>query len=163
MAFSPAILPLPLRERVPTDLLHLDRGYFADDQRSARLEAACWQQINRNRLAAHSDAVRVFVNMPQSDVSRVQAGSSATVKVDEYPNETFSGKVARDAGAFDQASRTVLLEVDVPNPNGRLDAGMYARVTLSTPDPQPLLYVPDSRLSPSDLIVQNPTDDLRKG
>jgi membrane fusion protein, multidrug efflux system len=151
---------------------------------------------------AQSDPVRVFVNVPQSDVSRVQAGSSATVKVDEYPNETFSGKVARDAGAFDQASRTILLEVDVPNPNGRLYAGMYAHVTLSAPDPHPLLYVPDntilidskgtrvatvgadhkihfklvmlgrdfgtqseivSGLSPSDLIVQNPTDDLQEG
>ena len=151
---------------------------------------------------AQSDPVRVFVNVPQSDVSRVQAGSSATVKVDEYPNETFSGKVARDAGAFDQASRTILLEVDVPNPNGRLYAGMYAHVSLSTPNPHPLLYVPDntilidskgtrvatvgadhkihfkpvtlgrdfgtkseivSGLSPSDLIVQNPTDDLQEG
>jgi membrane fusion protein, multidrug efflux system len=95
---------------------------------------------------AQSDPVRVFVNVPQSDVSRVQAGSSATVKVDEYPNETFSGKVARDAGAFDQASRSILLEVDVPNPNGRLYAGMYAHVTLSTPDPHPLLYVPDNTI-----------------
>jgi membrane fusion protein, multidrug efflux system len=151
---------------------------------------------------AQSDPVRVFVNVPQSDVSRVQAGSSATVKVDEYPNETFSGKVARDAGAFDQASRTILLEVDVPNSNGRLYAGMYAHVTLSTPDPHPLLYVPDNTLlidskgtrvatvdadhkihfklvtlgrdfgtkseivnglSPDELIVQNPTDDLQEG
>lgn len=151
---------------------------------------------------AQSDPVRVFVNVPQSDVSRVQAGSSATVKVDEYPNETFNGKVARDAGAFDQASRTILLEVDVPNPNGRLYPGMYAHVTLSTPDPHPLLYVPDntilidskgtrvatvdadhkihfklvmlgrdfgtkseivSGLSPNDLIIQNPTDDLQEG
>jgi RND family efflux transporter MFP subunit len=95
---------------------------------------------------AQSDPVRVFVNVPQSDVSRVQAGSSATVKVDEYPNEKFAGKVARDAGAFDQASRTILLEVDIPNPNGRLYAGMYAHVTLSTPDPHPLLYVPDNTI-----------------
>lgn len=95
---------------------------------------------------AQSDPVRVFVNVPQSDVSRVRAGSAGTVKVDEYPNEAFNGKVARDAGAFDQASRTILLEVDVPNPAGRLYAGMYAHVTLSTPDPHPLLYVPDNTI-----------------
>jgi RND family efflux transporter MFP subunit len=95
---------------------------------------------------AQSDPVRVFVNVPQSDVSRVQAGSSATVKVDEYPNETFRGKVARDAGAFDQASRSILLEVDVPNPDGRLYAGMYAHATLSTPDPHPRLYLPDNTI-----------------
>jgi membrane fusion protein (multidrug efflux system) len=95
---------------------------------------------------AQSDPVRVFVNVPQSDVAQVEAGSSATVKVDEYPNEAFTGKVARDAGAFDQASRTILLEVDVPNPNGRLYAGMYAHVTLSTPNPHPLLYLPDNTI-----------------
>ena len=95
---------------------------------------------------AQSDPVRVFVNVPQSNIGRVQPGTSATVKVDEYPNETFTGKVARDAGAFDQGSRTILLEVDVPNPNGRLYAGMYAHVTLSTPDPNPLVYLPDNTI-----------------
>jgi len=151
---------------------------------------------------AQSDPVRVFVNVPQSDVDRVKPGASATVKIDEYPNETFTGKVARDAGAFDQASRTILLEVDVPNPDGRLYAGMYAHVTLSTLNPNPLLYIPDNTividskgtrvatvdadhkirfkpiklgrdfgskseiiggLNPSDLVVQNPTDDLQEG
>jgi membrane fusion protein (multidrug efflux system) len=151
---------------------------------------------------AQSDPVRVFVNVPQSDVSRVQPGTNATVKVDEYPNETFTGKVTRDAGAFDQASRTILLEVDVPNPAGRLYAGMYAHVTLAAPSTSQLMYLPDntividskgtrvatvdsshkihfkevtlgrdfgtkseivSGLNPSDVVVQNPTDDLQEG
>jgi membrane fusion protein, multidrug efflux system len=151
---------------------------------------------------AQSDPVRVFVNVPQSDVSRVQPGTNATVKVDEYPNETFTGKVTRDAGAFDQASRTILLEVDVPNPAGRLYAGMYAHVTLAAPSTTQLLYLPDNTilidskgtrvatvdsshrihfkevtlgrdfgtkseilggLNPSDVVVQNPTDDLQEG
>jgi membrane fusion protein, multidrug efflux system len=151
---------------------------------------------------AQSDPVRVFVNVPQSDVSRVQPGTNATVKVDEYPNETFTGKVTRDAGAFDQASRTILLEVDVPNPAGRLYAGMYAHVTLAAPSTTQLLYLPDNTilidskgtrvatvdsshrihfkevtlgrdfgtkseivggLTPSDVVVQNPTDDLQEG
>src|SRR6202011_3721955 len=89
---------------------------------------------------AQSDPVRVFVNVPQSDVTRVQPGTAATVKVLEYPNETFTGKVTRDAGAFDQSSRTILLEVDVPNPDHQLYAGMYAHVTLTAPSTSPLLY-----------------------
>ena len=151
---------------------------------------------------AQSDPVRVFVNVPQSDVSRVQPGTSATVKVDEYPDETFTGKVTRDAGAFDQSSRTILLEVDVPNPNAQLYAGMYAHVTLAAPSTNQLLYLPDNAilvdskgtriatvdashkihfkevtlgrdfgtkteivggLSPGDLVIQNPTDDLQEG
>ena len=95
---------------------------------------------------AQSDPVRVFVNVPQSDVTRVQPGTSATVKVDEYPNETFTGKVTRDAGAFDQSSRTILLQVDVPNPDHLLYAGMYAHVTLAAPSRSPLLYLPDNTI-----------------
>ena len=95
---------------------------------------------------SQSDPVRVFVNAPQADISRIQSGASATVTVDEYPGETFSGNVTRDAGAFDQSSRTILLEIDVPNPTGRLYAGMYAHVSLSLPNPNPTLYLPDNTL-----------------
>jgi membrane fusion protein (multidrug efflux system) len=95
---------------------------------------------------AQSDPLRVFVNVPQSDVNRLQSGAAATVTVDEYPGETFAGKVARNAGAFDQSSRTILLEVDVPNPKGRLYAGMYARVNLSLPNPTPVMYLPDNTI-----------------
>ncbi len=95
---------------------------------------------------SQSDTVRVFVNVPQSDVNRLQPGASATVTLDEYPGQTFNGKVARDAGAFDQSSRTILLEVDVPNSTGRLYAGMYAHVTLSLPNPNPTLYIPDNTI-----------------
>ena len=95
---------------------------------------------------AQSDPVRVFVNVPQSDVSRIQSGTSATVTVDEYPGETFIGKVARDAGAFDQGSRTILMQVDVPNPTGRLYAGMYAHVNLSLPNPSATMYLPDNTI-----------------
>lgn len=93
-----------------------------------------------------SDPVRVFVNVPQSDVRGVQTGTQATVTVQEYPGETFTGKVARDAGAFDQSSRTILLEVDVPNPTGRLYSGMYAHVNLAFPNPNPAMYLPDNTI-----------------
>ena len=95
---------------------------------------------------AQSNPVRVFVNVPQSDVSRIGAGATARVAVDEYPGETFSGKVTRDAGAFDQSSRTILLQIDVANPNGRLYAGMYARVTLTEPSTVRLMYLPDNTI-----------------
>ena len=95
---------------------------------------------------AQSDPVRVFVNVPQADVSSVKPGTPATVTVDEFPGQTFAGKVARDAGAFDQASRTLLLEIDVPNPDGRLYAGMYAHGTFALKNPTPALLVPDNSI-----------------
>ena len=95
---------------------------------------------------AQSDPVRVFVNVPQADVSSVKPGTPATVTVDEFPGQTFAGKVARDAGAFDLASRTLLLEIDVPNPDGRLFAGMYAHATFALKNPTPALLVPDNSI-----------------
>jgi len=95
---------------------------------------------------AQSDPVRVFVNVPQADVNSVKPGTPATITVDEFPGQTFPGKLARDAGVFDQASRTLLLEIDVPNPDGRLFAGMYAHGAFALTNPTPALLVPDNSI-----------------
>jgi multidrug efflux pump subunit AcrA (membrane-fusion protein) len=91
-----------------------------------------------------SDPVRVFVHVTQADISSVRAGISATITVDEYPNETFAGKIARDAGVFDPSSRTLLLEIDVRNPDGRLFAGMYAHARFALPSPTTALLISDN-------------------
>jgi multidrug efflux pump subunit AcrA (membrane-fusion protein) len=54
--------------------------------------------------------------------------------------------VARDAGAFDSRSRTLLLEIDVPNPDGRLYPGMYAHAKFVLPNPTPALLVADNAI-----------------
>jgi membrane fusion protein (multidrug efflux system) len=95
---------------------------------------------------AQSDPVRVLVHVPQADISTVAPGAPATITVDEYPNETFAGKVARDAGAFDPSSRTLLLEIDALNPDGRLFAGMYAHARFSLPSPTAALLIPDNAI-----------------
>ena len=93
-----------------------------------------------------SDPVRVLVHVPQADISSVRPGTPATITVDEYPNQTFAGKIARDAGAFDPSSRTLLLQIDVPNPDGRLFAGMYAHASFSLPSPAAALLIPDNAI-----------------
>jgi membrane fusion protein, multidrug efflux system len=95
---------------------------------------------------AQSDPVRVLVHVPQADISSVKPGAPAAITVDEYPNETFAGKIARDAGAFDPTSRTLLLQIDVPNPDGRLFAGMYAHAKFSLPSPTAALLIPDNTI-----------------
>jgi membrane fusion protein, multidrug efflux system len=86
------------------------------------------------------------VNIPQADISRVRPGAPASITVDQYPNEMFAGKIARDAGAFDPTSRTLRLEIDVPNPDGRLFAGMYAHARFSTPSPITALLIPNNAI-----------------
>ena len=95
---------------------------------------------------AETDVLRVWVNVPQSYSTEIKPGLEAKLSVREYPVRTFSGKVAHTAGALDSASRTLLTEVQVPNKEGKLIAGMYAQVTFEVTNPAPPLIVPVSAL-----------------
>jgi RND family efflux transporter MFP subunit len=86
---------------------------------------------------AQIGTLRTYVNVPQSNASAVKVGQAATVSVSNLPGRRFAGTVARTANALDPASRTLLVEVHVPNPDSALLPGMYARVDLigaSAPD-----------------------------
>ena len=92
------------------------------------------------------DVVRVQVNVPQSGAVGLQDGLPAKIHVPELPGQTFEGKVARNSVALDAASRTMLAEVDVPNPDGTLRAGLYVNVDFSIPRPAPTVVVPTEAL-----------------
>lgn len=77
-----------------------------------------------------TSTVRVFVNVPQLYAPAVQVGSVAPTRIREFGGRVFDGKVTRTANALDPASRTLLTEVRIDNPNGTLIAGMYAQVQL---------------------------------
>src|SRR6185369_12649445 len=83
-----------------------------------------------------------YVNVPQSQVNSVRAGQAAALTVSHFPGRSFRGIVARTANALDPASRTMLVEVDVPNADGALFPGTYAEVDLSGPRSNPPLVVP---------------------
>jgi membrane fusion protein (multidrug efflux system) len=93
-----------------------------------------------------TDPVRVFVNVPQANVSTIGDKTTTIVTVDEYPGQTFPGKITRGAGAFDSASRSMTIEVDLPNPDGRLYPGMYAHVQFVVPNPTPAILVADNAI-----------------
>ena len=80
--------------------------------------------------------VRLVANLVEKDFRRIQKGLSAVVEVDAFPGEKFTGQVSRVAPVFDAATRTAVMEIEVPNPGFRLKPGMYARVSL-TVDRQP--------------------------
>src|SRR5262249_21061199 len=61
--------------------------------------------------------VRVYAAVPQSVAPLVQVGDAAEVSVDEYPGRVFKGTINRRAEALRTATRTMLVEVDVPNPD----------------------------------------------
>ena len=91
---------------------------------------------------AQIGTLRTYVNVPQASVNAVRVGQPATVTVSHLPGRTFRGTIARTANALDAASRTMLVEVDVPNTDGALFPGVYAEVDLSGARPNPPLVVP---------------------
>jgi RND family efflux transporter MFP subunit len=82
---------------------------------------------------AQVDPLRVFVSVPQTNAPSIRAGLPAHIELREYPGQKFSGKVIRTADSIDPATRTLLTEIDVPNPDGRLLPGSYAEVHFAVP------------------------------
>jgi RND family efflux transporter MFP subunit len=76
------------------------------------------------------DPMRVFVHAPQNAAAQLmQTGGVATVVFDNQPGSRFEGRVARTARAIDPQSRTLRVEIDVPNAGHTLVPGMYVQVT----------------------------------
>jgi RND family efflux transporter MFP subunit len=115
----------------------------------------------------HSDVIRVWVYVPQDAAFGVKPGVEAVVRVPAMPNLTFNGKVARIADALQPGTRTLLTEVDVPNPDGSLQPGVYCTVELKIPRQSPALIVPASAIIFNQngmqvAVVENGVAHLRK-
>jgi RND family efflux transporter MFP subunit len=95
---------------------------------------------------SHSEVIRVWVYVPQDAAFGVAPGVDATVRVPGMPHLTFAGKVTRIANALQPGTRTLLTEVDVPNPDGALSPGIYCTVTLQIPRKAPALILPASAI-----------------
>jgi len=80
---------------------------------------------------AQIDWLRVFVNIPQAYAPNVRAGLPVSVSVRGHLAEPVTGTVTRTANAIDPATRTLLAEVDVPNPSHRLLPGTFAYVAFA--------------------------------
>jgi RND family efflux transporter MFP subunit len=89
-----------------------------------------------------SDVIRTQVYVPQGETFGLKPGVGAVVRVPENPNQVFAGKVTRTADALQPGTRTLLTEIDIPNPNGALQPGTYCEVELHIPRETPALLVP---------------------
>jgi RND family efflux transporter MFP subunit len=90
----------------------------------------------------NDDVLRIQLYVPQDQAFGVAPGVEAVVRVPEMPGREFPGKVTRIADALQPGTRTLLTEVDVPNPDHALPAGVYCNVELKIPRKTPSLIVP---------------------
>jgi RND family efflux transporter MFP subunit len=115
---------------------------------------------------AQIDVLRVYVNVPEPYGNDMRSGIPAELRVAEFVNRTFAGKIVRTAGAIDPASRTLLTEVDVPNAKGEIMPGAYAEVAFHLTGGANPLIVPSNTLifrsaGSQVAIVQNNRAHLR--
>jgi RND family efflux transporter MFP subunit len=91
---------------------------------------------------ASMNPLRVYINVPQYDSPEIKPGLHADLVLSEFPGKRFQGIVVRSSGAIDNASRTLLTEVDVENSAHLLKPGSYVEVHLKMPSPINTFTVP---------------------
>jgi RND family efflux transporter MFP subunit len=115
----------------------------------------------------HSDVIRIQLYVPQDEALGLSPGVAAVVSVPELPGRSFPGTVTRIATALQPGTRTLLTEIDVPNPDQALTPGIYCTVELQIPRKTPSLIVPSeaiifNREGLSVAVVENGVAHIRK-
>jgi RND family efflux transporter MFP subunit len=115
----------------------------------------------------HPDVIRTQVFVPQDEAFGLGPGVDAVVRVPEIPGRSFPGKVTRIASALQPGSRTLLTEIDVPNPDGALSPGIYCTVELFIPRKTPSMIIPADAVVFDEnglhvAVVKNGTAHLQK-
>jgi RND family efflux transporter MFP subunit len=95
---------------------------------------------------AQTDRLRTYINVPQDEASAVKVGQTATLLIPDLPGRKFAGAVSHVDNALDPSTRTLLVEVQVPNSAGTLMPGMYTQVDFALPRRDPPLLIPGDTL-----------------
>ena len=96
---------------------------------------------------AQTGTVRVYVNVPEEYSRGIKPGATeADIVLAEFPGQKFPGKVVRTAEAINGTTRTLLTEIDLPNPGNTLLTGSYAEVHLHIPSANSTFLIPVSTL-----------------
>ena len=95
---------------------------------------------------AQVDPLRLYVYVPQNYAGDVKVGDAVKVSLAEHLDRQFEGSIARTARAIDMATRTMQVEIRVPNPKGELIAGSYVQAMLPIKEDAAALLVPTNVL-----------------
>lgn len=94
------------------------------------------------------DTIRIYVSVPQEAALWANQGVPAILTARELPGQEFRGAITRTTTALDPSTRTLLVEIDLPNPNHRLRPGMFVTATLMLEEhPQALALLPAALVS----------------
>jgi multidrug efflux pump subunit AcrA (membrane-fusion protein) len=86
-------------------------------------------------VVEQTDPVRVFVNVPELEAYLVRKDTPAVIRIPALQGQEFRGTVTRTSSSLDPRSRTLRTEIDLPNPERRLQSGMYVYVDIVVEHP----------------------------
>jgi Cu(I)/Ag(I) efflux system membrane fusion protein len=86
--------------------------------------------------------MQVVVNVDTSQLPQIQVGQSASLTVDAFPRDAFSGTVKSIAPVLDPRARTAAVQIDIPDPQGKLKPGMFTQMAIQLGQHQATLMVP---------------------
>jgi RND family efflux transporter MFP subunit len=117
--------------------------------RSTDVGALIDSGANASRELFHIAAInklRVYISIPETYSRVARSGTVADLTLDEYPGQIFHGTLVRNSNSIDYSSRTLLVEVDVNNPNRELLPGAYVQVHFKLPSDVSSVVIPSSAL-----------------
>jgi len=103
--------------------------------RNVELGALIQSGIDNTNAAAlfeimDMETIRLTIALPETEVDNISKGMQAEISFTELPGEQFSAQVSRMANAIDNRTKTMQVQLDIPNRNGKIKAGMYANVAI---------------------------------
>ncbi|MBN1405867.1 MAG: efflux RND transporter periplasmic adaptor subunit [Candidatus Omnitrophica bacterium] len=109
----------------------------------------------------------VKINIPEPDIPHIKRGLKATISVDAYPDENFTGVVTKVSEVVDVQTRTLPIEITIPNKEHRLKSGMFTRIDITASLYKDALFLAQDSVvqemgSSYVFIVENGTANKRK-
>lgn len=121
---------------------NLDTGAYVSSA------TASTSTMSRGIMSLHDiDTVRVLIEVVEREIPLVKIGQKAELRAEAYPDQVFEGTVTRIVQALNRATRTMTVEVDLPNKDRRLKGGMFARVEVLVGTHPQALQIPIDAVS----------------
>ena len=99
--------------------------------------------MSRGIMSLHDiNTVRVLIEVVERDIPLVKIGQKAELRAEAYPDQVFEGTVTRIVQSLNRATRTMTVEIDLPNKDRRLKGGMFARVEVTVGTHHQALQIP---------------------
>lgn len=88
------------------------------------------------------NTIRLSIPLPEADAVAIGKGMGVVVTFPELPGKSYTAKISRTANSLDRASKTMRVEIDIPNADGKIKSGMYAKVLMQINSRDSVLSLP---------------------